>query len=693
MLFPSLFILINILNFICNGRGGSRGGGKINRKCILLVMALFSLVLTSNVIDISAAADNQTDDLNTNFTQYSTQNSSNTTTQGTLNSSEESSSVNNSTAGNVQSSSNNQNSTSNLTYTNPSSSNNAAGEPSISFTVDEIKVAASSVRSYVESHGGLPDSVLIGGTKVSMAQFLSLLVTATLQINSGDNSTISLRNYVAPGNLKDSIGAGSFPVAEYLSIANAIKNYMDSSGSAPSYAYQTSLGTYLRFENLVYMYSMVLDSCGSSGKLAGFVSMKPWSIVVSSPVIGRFTVDEIKVAASSVRSYVESHGGLPDSVLVGGTQVTMAQFLSLLVTATLQINNGNNSTISLRNYAAPSNPKESIVAGNIPLAEYLSIANAIKNYMDSSGSAPSYAYPTSLGTYLRFENFVYMYAMVMDYYNNTGKIASVATMKPWSVVISSKIGTFTIDQIKVAASTLRTYIVANNLNLPNSVTVGSTQVTMAQFLELLVTATLQINNGDNSTISLRDFTAPGNPKESIVAGNIPKSEYLSIANAIKNYMENNGRAPDFAYQTSLGTYMRFENLVYMYAMIMDYYNTSGGKIADYAGMKPWRDPNAALAGIMQNAAAFGYCSGVSTAAAMEQVGAGDCWAMSEYLYQRMTAAGMHARIIQYANSYTSNHRSVQYVQDGSWIDAPYRAYGVNSMFNNTSSTGAVIAEG
>ena len=50
-----------------------------------------------------------------------------------------------------------------------------------------------------------------------------------------------------------------FPRAEFLKIANDIKNYMDSSGKTPDFAYGTSLGTFLRFENLVYMYTMILD--------------------------------------------------------------------------------------------------------------------------------------------------------------------------------------------------------------------------------------------------------------------------------------------------------------------------------------------------------------------------------------------------------------------------------------------------
>ena len=102
------------------------------------------------------------------------------------------------------------------------------------------------------------------------------------------------------------------------------------------------------------------------------------------------------------------------------------------------------------------------------------------------------------------------------------------------------------------------------------------------------------------------------------------------------------------------------------------------------------NPNTSLASIMKGAAKYGYSHSASTAAAMEHIGAGDCWAMSDYLYKKMTAAHMHARIIQYPTAYSSRHESVQYKQNGVWVNAPYRSYGLNSMFNNTKSNGTVI---
>lgn len=475
-------------------------------------------------------------------------------------------------------------------YQNSNVTSMAAGFEAIDyFTVDQLKDAASRVRTYVETNRNLPDFVTIGSTNVTMSQFLELLTTTLLQINNGNNNTIPLFNFTNASNPKEDIRAGNIYKSEYLKLASDIKNYMDSTGKAPDYAYGTSIGPYIRFENLVYMYSMILDYYHTSGKMAGWAAMVPWAVIRSKPVIDpnapKFNVDQIKNAASTVRTYVETYNNLPDNVNISGTDVSMPQFLELLTRALIQINSGNNDQILLRNFTGPINPKENINFGNIYKTEYMKLAGDIKDYMDSTGKSPDYAYKTSLGNYLRFENLVYMYSMILDYYNNTGKMAGWAAMRPWPIVTRAPITSFTLDQILVAASDVRSYIETNK-KLPDSIQISTFNVSMSQLLELFTTGILQINAGDNHTLSLYNYSAPTSRRDDISQGNIYKAEYLKLASDIKNFMDTNGKAPNYAYKTSLGNYFGFWNLVYMYSMILDYYHTCG-KIADYAAMKPW----------------------------------------------------------------------------------------------------------
>ena len=50
---------------------------------------------------------------------------------------------------------------------------------------------------------------------------------------------------------------------------------------------------------------------------------------------------------------------------------------------------------------------------------------------------------------------------------------------------------------------------------------------------------------------------------------------------------------------------------------------------------------------------------------------GDCWDVSNAMYSQLTSSGQRARIVQYANSYVNNHRSVEVWNGNSWVDADY----------------------
>lgn len=58
--------------------------------------------------------------------------------------------------------------------------------------------------------------------------------------------------------------------------------------------------------------------------------------------------------------------------------------------------------------------------------------------------------------------------------------------------------------------------------------------------------------------------------------------------------------------------------------------------------------------------------------------------MSNLLYTQLTAAGVQARVIEYASSAapSGRHRSVQTNEGGTWTDIDYRSYGFDTNFVN-----------
>jgi hypothetical protein len=66
-------------------------------------------------------------------------------------------------------------------------------------------------------------------------------------------------------------------------------------------------------------------------------------------------------------------------------------------------------------------------------------------------------------------------------------------------------------------------------------------------------------------------------------------------------------------------------------------------------------------------------------------GTGDCWTNSEILYNQMLKKGYKVRIIQYATSMSSRHRSVQYSKDGKWVNYDYKGNGYAMRYYWTSN--------
>jgi len=68
----------------------------------------------------------------------------------------------------------------------------------------------------------------------------------------------------------------------------------------------------------------------------------------------------------------------------------------------------------------------------------------------------------------------------------------------------------------------------------------------------------------------------------------------------------------------------------------------------------------------------------------------DCWGMSSRIYGQLTASGQKARIIQYATSMSSRHRSVQIYKNGAWVNYDYSGYSKIYSATSNSVNGKVV---
>ena len=143
-----------------------------------------------------------------------------------------------------------------------------------------------------------------------------------------------------------------------------------------------------------------------------------------------YTLNEIKIAASRVKAYIEYYKKLPDYVQVGTRQVTMPQFLKLLTAGLLKVKSGStSSSVTLKSVGCPMKPSQNLKTGNIYKTEYFVMAGRILSFINSDGRAPNYSSST-LGN-IQYESLVYMYSRVMNYYSTKNVLPKYASMKKW----------------------------------------------------------------------------------------------------------------------------------------------------------------------------------------------------------------------------------------------------------------------
>ena len=449
------------------------------------------------------------------------------------------------------------------------------------FTLDQIENASSTVKSYVETNHKLPTSVTMGGTVVSMPQFLKLETTAVSYINGNLNASIVLSSYNSAPSPSETVKGGVISSTDYLSLADSIISFMNSNGRAPNYQ-TTSLGD-IRYESLVFLYSQILDYYSREDKLPEKVTVDKWAVVsnVNKPF---FNLDQIKTAASTVQTYVETNHLLPASVTIAGSAVSMPQFLQLAAVAVLNVKEDLFNSFVLGSYDAPPSPSESITNATFSREDYLTMASEVSVFMYANGRAPNYHITDSHGK-LQYQSLVYLLSQILNSNNATNSLPLSITITPWATVSNSITVFITTDQLKTAAETVKAYVDANH-QLPANVTIAGRTVSMPQFLKLSAEAVVNIENYLKNSLVLESVGAPASPTENLAPGTIYNGEFVDMAEEVLSYIDSNGKAPGNVTDTSLGSTMGYESLVYMFSEILISYNATEHP-PDRVSVIPW----------------------------------------------------------------------------------------------------------
>jgi len=124
-----------------------------------------------------------------------------------------------------------------------------------------------------------------------------------------------------------------------------------------------------------------------------------------------------------------------------------------------------------------------------------------------------------------------------------------------------------LTDAELASSGVKNYTVSTG-HVPGYVDVSGKNVTTPSFLNIITTYTVELNKSVKTPVNITSVAKTESPSGS-ATGTLTKSEYVTIANNIKNYITLHNTAPNYASST-IGN-INYDSLVYIYSKIMDYY--------------------------------------------------------------------------------------------------------------------------
>lgn len=140
-------------------------------------------------------------------------------------------------------------------------------------TFGQLALAAGSIKKYYETKSTLPKMVNVHGQYFTMAQFLTMINTGIVNINSGNTSPVPVLLDVNPATKTISSKIkGTILKGDYVKTASKLQNYIQLNHKTPEYI-KTSIGK-ISFDKLVYLFSQVIYQYQSKHTLPKQITMR-----------------------------------------------------------------------------------------------------------------------------------------------------------------------------------------------------------------------------------------------------------------------------------------------------------------------------------------------------------------------------------------------------------------------------------
>jgi transglutaminase-like putative cysteine protease len=177
---------------------------------------------------------------------------------------------------------------------------------SATFDLKSIKNAASRVKTFIETNQKLPSYVVISDYKLTMSEFLYLLLKGTSQLNSGITTNMTLKSVSAAISPSGNAKTGVLSKTEYVNLANKVLKYMETNGRAPNYA-SSSLGK-IQYQKLIYIMSKIVNFQATKGYMPKTVSVTNIIIKTNSSTSDGIGVSAVNEAynGETLANYLKS---------------------------------------------------------------------------------------------------------------------------------------------------------------------------------------------------------------------------------------------------------------------------------------------------------------------------------------------------------------------------------------------------
>ncbi|WP_321211885.1 pseudomurein-binding repeat-containing protein [Methanothermobacter sp. DP] len=142
-----------------------------------------------------------------------------------------------------------------------------------------ILSAAVNLRKYIETYGKLPSTVSVGSQKLTVAQFLDLMLKDLLK-SAGKSASLTVRSVKAAPNPSGS-ATGQLSKSAYLKLAENVLKFINTNSRAPNYV-SSAIGR-VSCDNLIYAVSRILAFHAESGRLPNYVTVKKISATSTTP--------------------------------------------------------------------------------------------------------------------------------------------------------------------------------------------------------------------------------------------------------------------------------------------------------------------------------------------------------------------------------------------------------------------------